>query len=75
MNFNFEATHFERAWLKQALEGFYEDGWITDILYRVKGGKEANVYCCKAHPDTGFELIAAKVYRHRRLRSMKNYAI
>ncbi len=75
MNFNFDASDFQRAWLQRALGEFHEDGWFTEILYLAKGGKEANVYCCKANPETGYDLIAAKVYKHRRLRSMKNYAI
>ena len=75
MNFNLEASEFQRAWLQRALGAFHEDGWFTDILYRAKGGKEANVYCCRASPETGYEFVAAKVYRHRRLRSMKNYAV
>jgi RIO kinase 1 len=40
----------------------------------VKGGKEATVYCCQADPATGYDLLAAKIYRHRQSRSMKNYA-
>ena len=52
LNFQFEATKFEESWSRQALEMFYEDGWIQDVLYRVKVGKEATVYCCKA--DSAF---------------------
>ena len=74
MNFNFEATRFERAWVRQALEDFHADGWFSGILYRVKGGKEANVYCCRANPVVGCDLLAAKVYRHRGQRAMKNYS-
>jgi RIO kinase 1 len=73
MEFRFDVTEFEQEWTQRALENFYEDGWFTDVLYRVKPGKEATVYCCKANPETGHDLIAAKVYRHRRLRSMRNY--
>ena len=73
LRFQFEATKFEESWSRQALETFYEDGWIDEVLYRVKGGKEATVYCCRADPTTGYDLVAAKIYRHRRLRSMKKY--
>ena len=52
--------------------GFYEDKWFTDVLYRVKAGKEATVYCCQAGPAVGHELIAAKVYRPRMFRAMRN---
>ena len=42
------------------------------MLSRVKGGKEANVYCCAAHPATGLDLIAAKIYRPRLFRQLRN---
>ena len=73
MEFYFEGTKFERAWVRQAMEEFHADGWFTDVLYRAKGGKEANVYCCRANPAVGYDLLAAKVYRHRGQRAMKNY--
>jgi len=38
----------------------------------VKSGKEATVYCCAADPATGLEHLAAKVYRPRMFRSLKN---
>jgi len=46
---------------------------IQDVLYLVKGGKEANVYCCQAGPARGGEaLLAAKVYRPRQFRNLRN---
>ena len=30
------------------------------------------VYCCQAHPGTGLEYAAAKVFRPRKFRAMKN---
>jgi len=45
-----------------SLEAFANDGYITDVLHRVKSGKEATVYCCRAHPSMGGGLVAAKVY-------------
>ena len=74
MDFHFEGTKFERAWVRQAMEEFHADGWFSDVLYRAKGGKEANVYCCRANPAVGYDLLAAKVYRHRGHREMKNYS-
>ncbi len=62
----------EKQWILRSLGGFYMDEWFTDVLYRVKGGKEATVYCCRAHPATGYDLIAAKVFRPRMFRAMKN---
>ena len=46
-----------------ALGPFFSDGWIDDVRLLVKSGKEATVYCCSAQPSTGYELLAAKVYR------------
>lgn len=58
-----------------ALDYFFAEGMITEILYPVKSGKEASVYCCQAHPSTGSELLAAKIYRPRNHRSFKNDAV
>jgi RIO kinase 1 len=63
---------FEEGWLLAALQVFYDQALITDVLYRVKGGKEANVYCCAANPSTGVSLLAAKVYRPRMFRNLRN---
>ncbi len=62
----------EKAWILDSLRSFYVDEWFNDVLYRVKGGKEATVYCLRAHPSTGHELIAAKIFRPRMFRAMKN---
>jgi RIO kinase 1 len=64
----------EREWIINSLTPFYAGGWITDCLARVKPGKEATVYICEAHPSTGYERVAAKLYRPRHSRSMRNYA-
>jgi RIO kinase 1 len=65
----------EQLLLQQALTDFYRDNVLSDVLARVKGGKEANVYCCQAHPTTGLDLIAAKIYRPQAHRTMRNDAI
>jgi RIO kinase 1 len=67
--------HGELLWLTDALQGFYADELIDDVLRSIKGGKEANVYQCRAHPSTGVPFLAAKVYRPRKHRSLKNDAI
>ncbi|HEV2654056.1 MAG TPA: RIO1 family regulatory kinase/ATPase, partial [Ktedonobacteraceae bacterium] len=36
---------------------------------------EATVYCCAAHPSTGVQYLAAKIYRPRMFRSLRNDAI
>lgn len=58
----------ELQWLS-ALEPFVKEDLITDVLYMVKSGKEAVVYCCAAQPATGHELLAAKIYRSREHRT------
>ena len=70
-----DPRHHERTWLIESVSQFYRDNTITDVVRRVKGGKEANVYCCTGHPATGMELVAAKLYRPRMLRTLKNDAI
>ncbi len=70
----FTGSRYEREWILHYLGSFYDDKQITDVLRRVKGGKEANVYCCEAHPDTGLDLLAAKVYRPRAFRQLRNDA-
>ncbi len=73
-NPTFTSSFHEREWILNYLGYFYDDKQITDVLSRVKGGKEANVYCCAAHPGTGLELIAAKIYRPREFRQLRNDA-
>jgi RIO kinase 1 len=68
----FLSSKHEREWILNYLGHFYDDKVITDVLSRVKGGKEANVYCCAAHPATGLDLIAGKVYRPRAFRHLRN---
>ena len=68
----YKPSRFEATWLGQSLAPFYQQNLITDVLYHVKGGKEASVYCCVAHPSTGMSLAAAKVYRPRRFRNLRN---
>lgn len=70
-----DPQHHERQWLIDSVGPFYRDNVVTDVVSRVKGGKEANVYCCTAHPNAGVDLIAAKLYRPRTLRTLKNDAI
>ncbi|MCC7358308.1 MAG: hypothetical protein IT317_02455 [Anaerolineales bacterium] len=69
-----DASAQEREWISTHLEVFAFNRVVTSVLRRVKGGKEANVYCCAAHPETGLTLIAAKLYRPRMLRNLRNDA-
>jgi RIO kinase 1 len=70
--FTYSAARFEEWWLLESLGAFYEHKWITDVLRRVKGGKEASVYLCRSGPAIDAPLVAAKVYRPRSLRNLKN---
>lgn len=74
-NPTFLAGQRDRFWILSSLAQFYEQDLITDVLRVIKSGKEATVYCCAADPATGRELLAAKVYRPRMFRSLKNDAI
>jgi RIO kinase 1 len=66
---------FEEGWLLNSLRSFLDGALITDVLGRVKGGKEASVYRCEGHPSTGADLLAAKVYRPRMFRNLSNDAM
>jgi RIO kinase 1 len=67
-----QVTDAEREWIREHLGPFHNNQLIEDVVARVKAGKEATVYACTAHPSTGRTLIAAKLYRERSLRSVKN---
>ena len=99
---SYQPSRHEQGWLLSSLRGFYDQGLISDVLARVKGGKEANVYLC-AGPDaerspgppatdgpplplprrnggggvggTDLPLLAAKVYRPRMFRNLRNDAL
>lgn len=74
-NPTFRAARYERIWILNYLAPFYEKGEIADVLRKVKGGKEANVYCCAGGPKTALDLVAAKVYRPRQFRNLRNDAL
>jgi RIO kinase 1 len=57
------------------LDAFIGDGSITDVLYVVRSGKEATVYCCRGAAAFGGDLVAAKVYRPLERRNFRNDAI
>lgn len=65
-------ARYEANFLRDSTRTFFEQELITDILAQVKGGKEASVYCCAAHPLTGKQLLAVKVYRPRQFRNLRN---
>lgn len=65
----------DRDWILSSLSHFYERNLITDVVQEVSSGKEATVYRCAADPTTGVESLAAKVYRPRMFRSLRNDAV
>ncbi len=74
-DFSYQASRHEREWISNSLGGFYDMHWLDDVLRLLKGGKEANVYQCLANDSVkGLEqpYLAAKVYRPRRFRNLKN---
>lgn len=71
-NTTYRPARYEAGWLLDSLRSFYEQGLISDVLAQVKGGKEANVYRCQTGPGAEDDLVAAKVYRPRRFRNLRN---
>ncbi len=68
----YQPARYEAEWLLSSLRMFYDEHLISDVLAQVKGGKEASVYRCTALPVTGATLLAAKVYRPRMFRNLRN---
>ena len=73
--FTYKAARFEEAWLLDSLNEIAGQQLISDVLRKVKAGKEASVYLCRSGANIDAGLIAAKVYRPRSLRNLKNDAI
>jgi len=74
-DFSYAASRHEREWILNSLGGFFEGQWLDDVLRLVKGGKEANVYQCLANSSVEGLIqpyIAAKVYRPRQFRNLRN---
>lgn len=70
--FTYKASHHEGDWIRDSLGAFYEGKWISDVLRLLKGGKEASVYLCKSGAGVDAPYLAAKVYRPRMFRNLKN---
>ncbi len=68
----YRGSRHEQHWILTYLSPFHDSEHIVDVLYQVRGGKEANVYCCRAHPSLGVDLVAAKLYRPRMFRNLRN---
>ena len=70
--FSYQASRYEREWLMDSIADLYQQDWIDDIIRLIRGGKEASVYLCRAPESMDVPLLAAKVYRPRRFRNLKN---
>jgi RIO kinase 1 len=68
----YRPSRHEQGWLLSSLTPFYDEGLIVDVLAMVKGGKEASVYLCEPDPARDLGLLAAKVYRPRMFRNLRN---
>lgn len=68
----YKPARYEEVWLNDSLRPFAEKALIDDVIALVKGGKEANVYMCSATQAVGGGLVAAKVYRPRAFRNLRN---
>jgi len=62
--------------VESRLDSFLVDGYISEVLDIIKGGKEGTVYRCRSGPlaDTS-EIVAAKVYHLLERRGFRNDAI
>ncbi len=74
-NPTYQGARYERVWIRNYLSAFYDRRLISDVLRKVKGGKEATVYCCRGASAASHDLIAAKVYRPRQFRNLRNDAL
>jgi RIO kinase 1 len=71
-SFTYKPGRFEEGWLLDSLGYFFEQRWISDVIHKIKAGKEASVYLCRPGDQVKSEFIAAKVFRPRMLRNLKN---
>ena len=65
--------HFETV--SEAIESLIADELIDEILYPVKSGKEATIYCCTGGVRSAAELVAVKVYKPQRFRGFRNDSV
>jgi len=67
-------SDYVREYVDSSLDTFFAEGLISEVLYVVKSGKEATVYCCQGGPAAGAELLAAKVFKPLEARVFRNDA-
>jgi RIO kinase 1 len=66
-------VHFDTV--SEALAPLIDDELIDDVLFQVKSGKEATLFCCRGGRRAGAELVAAKVYKPQQFRSFRNDSV
>jgi RIO kinase 1 len=66
-------VHFDT--LSEAIEPLIDDELIGEVLYPVKSGKEATLYCCSGGTRAPADLVAVKVYKPQQYRSFRNDSI
>lgn len=72
LEMSYKASLYEGVWLVESLRTLFQQKWFDDVMRMIKGGKEASVYLCAGNETTGEEFLAAKVYRPRRFRNLRN---
>ncbi|MDZ7727769.1 MAG: RIO1 family regulatory kinase/ATPase [Dehalococcoidia bacterium] len=56
----------------EAVDEFFAEGLISDVVATLQSGKEATAYLCRANPGLGGEYAVAKVYHERDHRNFAN---
>ncbi len=72
--FTYKPARYEEGFLIDSISPFFSQHLISDVVAAVKGGKEASVYRCRAASHTETTWLAAKVYRPRIFRTLRNDA-
>jgi RIO kinase 1 len=61
--------------VSEAIEPLIADELIDDILFPLKSGKEATIFCCRGGVRSQADLVAVKVYKPQRFRAFRNDSI
>jgi RIO kinase 1 len=66
-------VHFDTV--SEAIAPLIDDELIADVLFQVKSGKEATLFCCRGARRAQAELVAVKVYKPQQFRSFRNDSV
>jgi RIO kinase 1 len=58
--------------VSDAVDSLIADQLIDDVLFPVKSGKEATIFCCSGGVRAPAEFVAVKVYKEQRFRAFRN---